>query len=133
MNINKNKITVLLIDDFKLFGDVLHTCFEDSARIKFLGACMNDDKVCDICIDLMPDIVLIDVSVNNETGLRQAKNIAVKNQQIKIAGFSINYNQRLIDELFSIGAKGLISKNCSLERITDAIVKLSLGEKVVVY
>ncbi len=128
---DKNKIAVLLIDDFTLFGEALSNCFLYSDQIHFLGIIPNDESAATLMCDYNADIILMDIAKLKRQGMQHADAIIKQAGAGKVVGLSMSYEQAVINEFINSGGKGFISKYCSLEKITEAITKINKGETVI--
>ncbi len=77
---------------------------------------------------LKPDIVVLDVSDNDTFLIREIEQIK-SNETSSFLIISNSQNRQSVQRLLSMGIKGIVTKNCSEEEITNAIKSVAVGNR----
>lgn len=75
-----------------------------------------------------PDIVVLDVSNNDSSLIEELEEIKKKSEPAFLV-ISNSQNRESVQKLISIGIKGIVTKNCSEEEITNALKAVSQGNR----
>ncbi len=122
-------IKVLLADDHKIMSHGLCEAVNSEAGMKVVGMAENGIEVVEMAGRLQPDIVIMDISMPQLNGIDATRKILKAYPQIKVIGLSMHSGSRLINELFTAGAKGYVLKDCEYSELIDA-VKIVLGGQI---
>ncbi len=77
---------------------------------------------------LKPDIVVLDVSDDDAYLINELEEIKSKEESSFLI-ISNNQNRQSVQRLLSMGIKGIVTKNCSEEEITNAIKSVADGNR----
>jgi len=75
-----------------------------------------------------PDIILLDVKKPGLTGIEVTKIIDEKMPWVKVISLSRHNHPFFIKEMLRHGAKGFLSKNCSVEELYEGIKRVYCGK-----
>ena len=127
---NNNKfIRILLADDHTLFRSGIVSLLESEANFFVVGEVENGDDLLRKYFDIIPDVVLLDISMPGKSGLEAAKEIRLKDPKAKILFLSMHEGNEYIYLCLKAGGMGLINKNITKGELTLAIKKVSEGLK----
>ena len=118
---------VVLVDDQKLIRDGIKSLLAFSASVEVIGECSDGSTVVEICQQLAPDVLLLDLSmpvmdgVQTLTALKQA---GVTTPVLILTTFD---EHDLVLNSISQGARGFLLKDVSLETLVQAISTLAKG------
>lgn len=126
MNTNKY-IRVLLADDHTLFRNGIISLLEGEKDIYVVGEVENGKDLPDKYFEIMPDLVLLDISMPGKSGLEAAREIKQKDHKAKLLFLSMHEEDEYIYHCLKAGAMGLINKNITKGELVLAIKKVSEG------
>ena len=120
---------ILVVDDDKLVCASLKTILEADKEIEVVGTGNSGQQAVDLYIDLMPDVLLMDIRMDDMTGLEAAEIIIEKDKNAKILFLTTFSDNEYIAKAFQIGAKGYILKQ-NFESIIPSIKAVFMGQRV---
>ncbi|WP_250675317.1 response regulator transcription factor [Paraclostridium ghonii] len=120
---------VLVIDDDKLVCVSLKTILEVEKDIKVVGTGFNGNEAIELYQNLKPDILLMDIRMENMTGLEAAEIILKKDNNAKILFLTTFSDNEYIVKALKIGAKGYIIKQ-NFECIVPSLRAVYTGQNV---
>lgn len=122
-----NKINVLLVDDHAVVRTGYKTYLSLSEKIGTIYEADRGEYACQLYIQHMPDIVVMDLSMPGIGGFESIRRMINRDPSCKILVFSIHNELVYVSRAIKAGAKGYISKNSSPETLVTAVCKISQG------
>src|ERR1039458_5253612 len=122
------KIRVLLADDHSLVRQGFRRMLEDDPEIVVVGEARTGLEAMELCKNLKPDIVVMDLSMPELGGLEATAEILKDNPKVKILILSMFSNEAYIRKAFELGAKGYMLKNAIEVDLNRAVRALAEGE-----
>lgn len=114
-------IKILLVDDHKLLTEGLRTLIEQRLGMKVVAIAENGRTALRMVQELLPDIVIMDITMPDLNGIEATKKIIAKSLGTKIIALSIHSEKQFVQEMFKAGASGYLLKDCAFEEIVNAI------------
>lgn len=124
---SKNEITVLLADDHVIVRKGIRSLLEQEAWIKIVGEADDGRETLKKAGELIPDILVLDISMPLLNGLDVARQLSKQHPEIKIIILSMHDSEDLIYETLQAGVKGYILKKSAPDQLVSAIHAVSLG------
>lgn len=125
-------ITVLLVDDQKLFVDNLKTVLDLAGEdIEVVGIAYDGEQAVRMVGQLKPRIVLMDVRMPVMDGVRATELIRRSRPAAKIIMLTTFDDDASIDEALRLGAVGYLLKDISTEELISSIRAASSGAVMV--
>ena len=118
---------VLLVDDQKLIRDGIKSLLGLSGKVTVVGECADGSTVVNACIELKPDVVLLDLSMPKMNGvqtLAALKQAGISTPTLILTTFD---EHELVLKSISEGARGFLLKDVSLDTLVQAIATLAEG------
>ncbi len=112
---------VLLCDDHKIVREGLRSILENELRMEVVGQAEDGRAVVEITKKLVPDIVIMDISMPELNGIEATRQILAGLPKIKVIALSMYSDKRYIAEMLSAGASGYLLKHCALDELERAI------------
>ncbi len=120
-------ITIFIIDDHLLFAEGLATMLQQS-QMRVAGIFTGSEGVEPQMALYKPDVLLLDINLDNENGVSLCNQWIDRNPSLKIIGLSMHHEYRHVAGMQKAGAKGYLFKNSSRNDIIDAIGAVAAGE-----
>ena len=87
-----NPITILLADDHDVVRKGMKMLLEDETDVKVIGEASDGLEAIEKVKMLMPNVVILDLTMPRMTGIEAAKIISVEYPSVKILIFSMHHN-----------------------------------------
>jgi DNA-binding NarL/FixJ family response regulator len=123
------KINILIADDHKLFRETCCILFERDPRFHIAGQACNGKEAIQQVEDLGPDVILMDINMAPVNGFEAVETILKNKPDSKIIAVSMNSNLHIMKKILHAGALGYVSKNSSVEELTNAVLQVNSGGK----
>jgi len=124
-------ITVLLVDDHALFSEGLASLLASQPDFTVIGKAGSVQEAIAMARDLRPDLVLMDFTLPDGTGLEATSTILSERPETQIVFLTIHEED---DRLFSAirsGAKGYLLKNVPVVTLLAYLRRLEQGEAAI--
>ncbi len=120
-------ITVMIIDDHRLFNDGLNAMLAPEQGISVLAQVYDSREAKDKVKKLNPDVILMDFNMPHIDGIELTKLLLGDRPDLKILILSMYNEERHIESFRSIGAKGYVFKTASADEVVQAIREVRNG------
>jgi DNA-binding NarL/FixJ family response regulator len=118
---------VLLVDDQKLIRDGITSLLALSGEVQVVGECADGSTVLAACDALQPDVILLDLSMPVMNGLQTLEALKLAGSAIPVLILTTFDEHELVLNSITLGARGFLLKDVSLETLVDAITTLATG------
>jgi CheY-like chemotaxis protein len=124
-------ISVLIADDHPGVREGLAAIFKSQKDIKVIAEATNGEEACDLCKQLSPDVLLLDLRMPKKDGLQTITELigrgATRPGIIVITTYE---NEEDIRRALKAGAKGFLVKGTAPPQIREAVRKVAVGESL---
>ena len=103
-------VRVVVADDFEPWRRYIVSIIEEHPGLEVVHEASDGLEAVQACVELQPDLVLLDVALPKLSGLEAAREIRESSPESKILFISLMRNQDLVREALRIGAAGYIAK-----------------------
>jgi len=114
-------IRILLADDHKMVREGLRSLIEKQQDMVVVAEAENGRTAVRLAKKLLPDVVVIDISMPDLNGIEATHQITDENPNVKIIALSMHSDRRFIAEMFRAGASGYLLKDSAFEELCHAI------------
>ena len=118
---------ILLADDHELFVEGLAELMKKKPDIELIGRAKDGAEAVNQALKLKPDIILLDITMPELSGIKALKQILPKVPDIKAIMLSMYNSRELIVESLRAGAVGYILKECTSEELYESIKTVMMG------
>ena len=119
---------LLIADDHALVREGLRTMLSGEEGIEVIAEANDGQQALDICRDLKPDLVLMDVRMPVMDGLEATKRIKAEMPKTSVMMVTMHENPDYLFEAVKAGAAGYVLKDASGERLLGAVRRTLEGE-----
>jgi CheY-like chemotaxis protein len=119
----ERKIRVLLADDHTVVRQGLANLLADESDIEIIGQASDGQEAIDLAARLLPDVILMDVSMPKLSGVEATRAIRNKFPETRIIGLSMFEDIERAQAMRDAGAVDYLTKSGQAEALMDAIRK----------
>jgi DNA-binding NarL/FixJ family response regulator len=119
---------LLIADDHALVREGLRTLLSGEDGIEVIAEANDGRQALDICRELNPDLVLMDVRMPVMDGLEATRKIKQEMPQTSVLMVTMHENPDYLFEAVKTGAAGYVLKDASGERLLSAVRRTLEGE-----
>ncbi len=123
----KEKIRILLVDDDAPCRKLLRTSLTKVSGVEVVGEA-DDGKIgLELMHELLPNIVIMDVSMPVMDGIEATRWITTVFPGVKVIAFTSSADNDTMGRMFDAGASDFLVKSCGFGEITSAIKTMAKG------
>lgn len=111
---------ILIVDDAKFMRVTLSSILK-KADHEIVGEGENGKEAVDLFVNLKPDLVMMDITMPEMSGLEAVREIKRDNPNAKVIMCSAMGQQKVVVESIEAGAKDFIIKPFDEGRVLDAV------------
>ena len=120
-NISDEKKKVLVVDDHPIVREGLSYLIDEEEDITVCGSAENIPQAIKAIRNLKPDLVIVDISLEDASGLELIKDIKVHFPGLPILALSVHAESFYAERAIRAGAKGYITKQEATKKVITAI------------
>lgn len=124
-----NKIRVLIVDDHLLIRTGIKSLLSDLPEIEIVGEAENGASAISKVKELKPNVVLMDISMPDISGIEAMEIIKQSNNPVNILILTMHESEEYVIKSIEKGALGVIHKNISREELIKAITTVASGNR----
>jgi two-component system, NarL family, response regulator NreC len=122
---------IVLADDHKIVRQGLRSLLESDKNFEVIAEAENGLTAVRLTIELLPDVVIMDVTMPDINGIEATKQIKKTCPHVKVISLSMHSDKRFVMEMLDAGASGYLLKDCALDELANAI-KAVISDQVYV-
>ncbi|HYE31771.1 MAG TPA: response regulator transcription factor [Methylomirabilota bacterium] len=122
------KKRILLVDDHPIVRQGLAELIDAQKDLGVIGTASNMQTALDLIDKLIPDLVIVDISLSGNNGIELVKNIKVRHPKMLILMLSMHDESLYAVRSLRAGASGYIMKQEATDKVLTAIRQVLNGE-----
>lgn len=123
-----NQIRVFLADDHLLLREGIRSLLGKVSDIEVVGEAGDGKEAVEKVEQLLPDVVLMDITMPELGGLEATQRIKQKNPQVKVLILTIHETSQYLAGMLNVGASGYLVKTTASGELTSAIRAVHHGD-----
>jgi DNA-binding NarL/FixJ family response regulator len=123
-----NPIRVLLADDHALVRAGLRALLQSMPGVQVVAEANNGREALRLTEELRPDVVLMDIAMQEMNGLEAAARIAREQPATRVIMLSMHADEAYVVQALRAGASGYLLKNAGAAELEKAIKHVAQGE-----
>jgi len=121
-------IRILLVDDHTLFLDGLVSLLNSQPDVEIVGQAGSVQEAVALARSELPDIILMDISLPDGTGMDAALAIRSESPKTKIVILTVHEDEEKLFEAIRAGAIGYLFKNVRVDELLNTLRGVMRGE-----
>jgi DNA-binding NarL/FixJ family response regulator len=118
---NNISTKIIIADDHRMMREGLRSMLEKHSGLKTVAESGNGRDTVKLVQELLPDVVIMDVSMPDLNGIEATRQIKKDLPGVKVIGLSMHSDGRFVTEMLKAGASGYLLKHCAFEELEHAI------------
>jgi len=122
--------SVILVDDHPLVRQGLRAVLDPLPHIEVVGEASDGDQAVKACVDLTPDVVLMDLKMPVLNGIEATKQVRTRCPLTSVLILTMYDDDAMVFEAIASGASGYLLKGSDGAAIVAAIQSAAAGQAV---
>jgi DNA-binding NarL/FixJ family response regulator len=122
-------IRVLLVDDHTIVREGLRQSLEASG-LAVVGEAPDGTSALEATADLLPDVVLMDVSLPDRDGVAVTRRLTAEHPDVHVVMLTMHADRATMVDAIRAGAAGYLVKDCTTAEIVELVRAVVSGETV---
>lgn len=114
-------VKIIIADDHKIMRDGLRNMLEKESGLEVVAEAKNGREAIQLTEHLRPDIVIMDISMDDLNGMDATRTIVGKGWGTKVIALSMHADKRFVAGMFEAGAMAYLLKDCAYNELVQAI------------
>jgi DNA-binding NarL/FixJ family response regulator len=131
MEVNQERLRVLVVDDSPLFREGLSNLLGNRPDIQVVGEASNGNEALEKAREIMPDVILMDIIMPECDGLEATRMIKDEMPHIKVVMLTVSESEENLFRAIKLGAQGYLLKSVEAKELFQVLRGLSQGESYV--
>jgi DNA-binding NarL/FixJ family response regulator len=121
-------IGILIAEDHAIVREGLRSLIEKDPYMEIVGEADDGRTAVELVRELLPDVVIMDITMPNLNGVEATRQITSEFPQVKVIALSIHSNKRFVADMLGAGATGYVLKECLFDELVQAIKAVAAGD-----
>lgn len=124
----QNPIRVMIVDEHDMVRRGLAAFLKVISDLKLVGEARNGQEAVQVCEQLQPDVVLMDLLMPVMDGTTATRIIRERWPQVQVIALTASQEPALVREVLQAGAVGYLLKNVTMDELAQAIRSAHAGQ-----
>lgn len=121
-------IRILIADDHPLFREGVARSLASEPNFKIIGEASSGEEAFDLVADLLPDVLLMDITMPGAGGIVTARKIATAWPVVRIIMLTVSEDQDNLMAALKAGARGYVLKGVTARELANAVRGVASGD-----
>jgi DNA-binding NarL/FixJ family response regulator len=122
------RIRLLLVDDHAVVREGIRSFLVAQPHLEIVGEASDGREALAKAQELVPDIVLMDITMPHQNGLETARLLSQQVPQTRVLVLTVHNNQEYAAQVIRCGARGYLLKDTSPAELVRAIEAVHAGQ-----
>ena len=123
-------LRILVVDDHDDFRLGLQALLDATANLEVVGVATNGETAVSMCLDLQPDVVLMDLHMPRLNGIEATERIVRSSPHIGVLVVTMMEDEESVFAAVRAGARGYLLKGARRPEIVRSIEAVGAGEVI---
>jgi DNA-binding NarL/FixJ family response regulator len=124
-------VRILVVDDHALLRQGLVKVLAEERDLQVVGEAANGREAIAKAAELMPDVILMDISMPEVDGLEATRRIKQEMPYVRIVILTIADDDQSLFEAVKSGAQGYLLKNVDPPHLVNTVRRVAAGETAI--
>ena len=120
-------LRVVLVDDHRMFREALRPLLAQTPGFEIAGEAGDGQQAIELCAQLAPDVVIMDVSMPGLNGIEATRRILAERPQTRVVVLSMHADRRFVAETLRAGAAAYVLKDAGFAELVRALQAVAEG------
>lgn len=125
-----NIIRVITVDDHEIMRSGIAFSLQAFKDLELVGEAPNGNKALQLCGELEPDVVLMDMQMAGMDGVQTTQAIREKYPEVQVLALTSFYDKNLVQRALQAGASGYLVKGVSAQELAKVIRLVYSGNMI---
>jgi NarL family two-component system response regulator LiaR len=121
---------IVLADDHPLLRKALKDLLGKENSFEIVGEAGDGEEAVRLAAEIMPDVVIMDISMPNLDGLQATQQIKARYPDVAVLVLTVHTDDECILEILKAGAAGYLIKSAFGEEVIHAVRAVATGDMV---
>ena len=122
-------IRLMLADDHRMLREGLRRSMTEEG-FDIVGEAQDGVEAVELAERLVPDVILMDVSMPNCNGVEACRQVKQRIQGTRVVMLTMHADKEVLTDAIRAGASGYLVKDCSTDEIAEAVRMAAQGDTV---
>ena len=124
-------IRVAIVEDQRLVRELLAALLGQEPHVSVVGAASTGSGGIELAGRLLPDVVLLDVSLPDMDGIAVAQILRQRHPEMRVIALSVHDESHYVRGMLEAGVQGYVHKSAAIHELREAICTVMRGETYV--
>jgi two-component system response regulator NreC len=112
---------IVIADDHGIVREGLHSLLAKQPDMEIVGEATDGRKALELVQELVPDVVVMDITMPNLNGIDATRQIVRDFPKIKVIALSMHSSTMFVSDMIKAGVSGYMLKDCLFGELAEAI------------
>ena len=120
----------MIVDEHDMVRKGLVTVLRLKADLDLVGEARNGQEAVELCEQLQPDVILMDLMMPVMDGITATRIICQRWPQVRVIALTASQEQEIVQAVLKAGAIGYLLKNVSMDELAQAVRSAHAGQAI---
>jgi DNA-binding NarL/FixJ family response regulator len=120
-------VRIVIADDHGIVREGLHSLIAKQPDMEIIGEATDGRKALELVQELVPDVVVMDITMPNLNGIDATRQIIRDCPGVKVIALSMHSSTMFVSDMIKAGVTGYMLKDCLFDELAEAIRVVSNG------
>lgn len=125
--LHQPKRRIMLVDDHPIVREGLAQILNQQADMEVCGQCDSAQKAIELTVKEMPDLVIVDISLDGANGIELIKNLRAVREKLPVLTLSMHEERLYAERALRAGASGYVMKQAPVPEVLKAVRQILGG------